>query len=388
MVLDKKTNKKSPLKLILKNSLFRAGYFAGIVVGYKINCKNVFIFHRYQIGGAEFVHLKILGSINSNSLIVFLGNSENDGFLNEYKKFGTILDFGKLHKFNYFFSLGRLASSLKYNKQKLNIFGFSMEDYYLLVNCIKDDKHKIMDIIHAYNTISVCPKHLIPHINHRIVIDNNTFNHFQTYYNENNDSKFFEKIKLIYNYTELPENLQKLTNTKLKIIYVGRSTYEKRVYLVKEIARRCFEENLEVEVLLVGPDKEDEDESNPAYGSVGLITNEIELNQIYENSDIILITSIREGFPMVLMEAMAYGTIPISTSVGGIPYHLKNGITGFLVNEHDEELIINEFLKFIKVLVQNKYLVKEMSDNCRLYAKENFSKNNFNREYKRLFQES
>lgn len=388
MVLDKSDKKDSYLKLLLKKIFFDAGYIAGRIAGYKINYANVFILHRYQIGGAEFVHLKILESINGNSLIIFLGDSENDGLLNMYKKFGTVLDFGKLNKADYFFSLGRLAASLKYNKQKLSIFGFSMKDYYLIVNCIKKGKHKIMDIIHAYNSIPVCPKDLIPRFNRRIVIDNNTLNHFKEYYDKNNHNEFFGNVKLIYNYTELPKNLEKAINTNLKIIYVGRSTYEKRVYLIKEIAKRCFEENLNVEFSLVGPDKEAEDELNPAYCSTGLITNDIELNEIYEKADIILITSFREGFPIVLMEAMGHGTIPISTAVGGIPYHLKNGVNGFLVEAKEEETIISEFMNYIKELSLNRPLVKEMSNNCRWYAKENFSKVSFQRGYKKLFQDT
>jgi amino acid transporter len=93
----------------------------------------------------------------------------------------------------------------------------------------------------------------------------------------------------------------------------------------------------------------------------------------------------REGFPIVLMEAMGYGAIPITTAVGGIPYHIKDGCTGFLVPSTDEESIINNFISHIRSLNEERALLKQMSDNCRSYAKENFSKATFQTEYKKLF---
>ena len=61
-----------------------------------------------------------------------------------------------------------------------------------------------------------------------------------------------------------------------------------------------------------------------------------------------MITSFREGFPMVIPEAMAQGAIPISTNVGGINEHITNFENGVLIdNSVNEDEIINQFVDII-----------------------------------------
>ena len=76
------------------------------------------------------------------------------------------------------------------------------------------------------------------------------------------------------------------------------------------------------------------------------IINPNELKQIYEISDVLLITSYREGFPVVIKEGMANGVVCISTDVGSISEHVLNNKTGFIVENDSEEEIVNKFVKF------------------------------------------
>jgi glycosyltransferase involved in cell wall biosynthesis len=52
--------------------------------------------------------------------------------------------------------------------------------------------------------------------------------------------------------------------------------------------------------------------------------------------DVLAMSSDTEGLPLVLLEAMATGLPVVSTSVGGIPNVLEEGLTGFLVPAGDE----------------------------------------------------
>jgi L-malate glycosyltransferase len=52
--------------------------------------------------------------------------------------------------------------------------------------------------------------------------------------------------------------------------------------------------------------------------------------------DIFALTSVHEGIPMVLLEAMSLGKPVVSTYVGGIPEIIENGTNGILVTPGDE----------------------------------------------------
>ena len=62
----------------------------------------------------------------------------------------------------------------------------------------------------------------------------------------------------------------------------------------------------------------------------GAFTSREELTRIMAGTDIFLLSSILEGQPLVIVEAMAYGCPIISTNVGGIPELITDGVNGLL----------------------------------------------------------
>ncbi len=54
-------------------------------------------------------------------------------------------------------------------------------------------------------------------------------------------------------------------------------------------------------------------------------------------SDILLLPSVEEGMPNVVLEAMALGTVVVSTRCGGVPEVVNDGENGFLVPVRDAE---------------------------------------------------
>ncbi|MFL5963652.1 MAG: glycosyltransferase family 4 protein [Gaiellaceae bacterium] len=59
------------------------------------------------------------------------------------------------------------------------------------------------------------------------------------------------------------------------------------------------------------------------------------LRRHYETADVISLPSRREGFPMALLEGMAFGLPPVATAVGGIPELIEDGVSGILVEPGD-----------------------------------------------------
>ncbi len=61
-----------------------------------------------------------------------------------------------------------------------------------------------------------------------------------------------------------------------------------------------------------------------------------DISAIYEQTDVLLLTSTTEGSPRVIMEAGAYGVPTVATAVGGVPELIVPGSTGLLFESDDE----------------------------------------------------
>lgn len=72
----------------------------------------------------------------------------------------------------------------------------------------------------------------------------------------------------------------------------------------------------------------------------------LDMEKVYQNSDVLICGSNRESYPNVISEAMANGLIIISTPVAGVPELLKDGINGYLASDFTSEAICMKILEF------------------------------------------
>jgi len=77
--------------------------------------------------------------------------------------------------------------------------------------------------------------------------------------------------------------------------------------------------------------------------------NETLVNSVQKFSDVIIQKSIREGFCLCVTEALWKGTPVVASNVGGIPYQIDDGRSGFLVEPRDN----NGFAERIIHILQN-----------------------------------
>lgn len=80
-------------------------------------------------------------------------------------------------------------------------------------------------------------------------------------------------------------------------------------------------------------------------------------------SDFFCLTSIYEGLPISLIEAMSVGLTPISTAVGGTIDVIQNGITGYLCKEITKESYIETVLYAIENKLDSESIIKYFEQN-------------------------
>jgi len=115
----------------------------------------------------------------------------------------------------------------------------------------------------------------------------------------------------------------------------------------------------EVEQILTKCDAEEEMPGFIDRDSIPEVMNQMKL---------LVISSVSEGVPKVLIEAMACGTPVIATTVGGIPDYITEGETGFLIEQNTPETIR---AKTIEVLARDD--LRKISAAARDLVKNNFS---------------
>ncbi len=87
------------------------------------------------------------------------------------------------------------------------------------------------------------------------------------------------------------------------------------------------------------------------------------------NMDLLLLTSFREVFPMVVIEAMATGTPIVSVDIGGIKEAIVDHETGILISHHSEK----EFAEKIMLLHDNEDLRQDLGSTARKKVEKSFS---------------
>jgi glycosyltransferase involved in cell wall biosynthesis len=86
-------------------------------------------------------------------------------------------------------------------------------------------------------------------------------------------------------------------------------------------------------------------------------------------SDAILLPSYREGLPIVLVEAMALGCPPITSSVGGIPELVSSGLSGIVIPAGDK-VALRDAMQWA---VSHRGDLRSMGDRAAATVRERFS---------------
>ena len=181
-------------------------------------------------------------------------------------------------------------------------------------------------------------------------------------------------------------NFKTIQSDSIKVLYTGRATPEKRVELAAAIALKSARRGLPVKFTFVGDIKESlPDELRTAGSFPGMETSPEKMHGYYRDSDVVIITSTEEGFPMSVMEGMAFGNAILSTPVGDIPNRVVQDKHGFIFSSvSDKELIINEALDFLVKYSDNLQYRKDIVEATHKFALQEFSLERFRSDWIQL----
>lgn len=182
--------------------------------------------------------------------------------------------------------------------------------------------------------------------------------------------KVLKKSKVIKHGTEINYQIKKINKKIFNVGFVGRIEKEKDPILFSKIALLSSIKNENFRFNLFGDGYLKKKIIQNSYGLInfyGWISNK---KEIYQNIDILLITSPIESLSFVTLEAKSYGIPTVTCSKGGIREVIKNGYDGIYLNSDEPEEILNALLKCrkdYKKFSRNSYnLSKKFDENKNL----------------------
>lgn len=164
------------------------------------------------------------------------------------------------------------------------------------------------------------------------------------------DSRYFH----LPNYEERRKARAKfnLSEQDFTIALVGRTQWEKGHKLVIDTVNQIAERSgSSVRCIFAGSGDHREEIENYALSSSGnhhrfnFLGYINETRDLYWASDVIVLPSQAEGFPLVIVEAMACGVVTIRTPAAGAYDQIEDGVNGFIIPFNDLEALSSRLLQ-------------------------------------------
>lgn len=179
------------------------------------------------------------------------------------------------------------------------------------------------------------------------------------------ESKKYGFVNGTYMYNPVRIKSSKSSNlTNNNIIFIGRIAPVKRIPLLTYIFNEFHHTNKDWNLNIYGSGNIEGLINNPNIHLMGSIDD---VKKVLLKSDVFALTSLSEGFPMVVLEAYECGvpviTFRFKTSCDEV---VKNGKTGFIV-EMDNT---NEYLNKLSKICNDKVLRENMGKNAKEYVKQ------------------
>jgi glycosyltransferase involved in cell wall biosynthesis len=165
---------------------------------------------------------------------------------------------------------------------------------------------------------------------------------------------------------------------------VGRLAPEKNQRLLITAAAPLLSESVRLMIVGTGPEADDLQRfaaSLPTGRYVHFMGARQDVGRLLAAFDVFTLTSLTEGLPLDIPEAMAAALPIVSTSVGGIPDVVEDGKIGFLVPSRDQRALRER----LQELLDDPSLAAVMGTRARSVALSRYSAERMTHDYMKLY---
>ncbi len=200
-------------------------------------------------------------------------------------------------------------------------------------------------------------------------------------------NKYDNKIISIPNPVTLPPiSDTKSLEKKEKMIFIGRLVEDKGIKYLLDIWESFKKEKNNWQLLIIGkgPLKKfmENEIQKREIKDIQILGTQTNVSPYLENASMLLMTSIFEGFPLVLLEAMSRRCVPIAfNSFSSIKDIIDDKINGVLIPPFN----INQYVESLLYLTHNQEVLNKLAIKAEEKA-QNFSLSNIEKEWISLLQ--
>ncbi len=334
----------------------------------------VCVFATPNIGGAERVHADIVAAIADHQPEVWFTEPARDaGLLPRFEAHARVVQLGARlrHRLEAYFQAGFQAGRIA-RGQVGTVFGCFSHFFYDMLPWLRGVPGvRCVDLLHNFGVnFENYSLPQVARLDARVVITQTLREMLRRHYRyEGINTAWMARVQVIGNTVPVPAELPaRDAGGPLRVLYVGRGTPEKRVHLLGRVARELgptarFTLVGDVESVVEAADK-------PHCHFTGMLTDPAALAAQYDAAQVLVLASEREGFPVVVMEAMARGVVPVCTAVGGLPELPPQ--TCLLVAPEPPDRAVAELVAALRTLAADPAMLQRMSAAARAYAVAHF----------------
>jgi len=171
------------------------------------------------------------------------------------------------------------------------------------------------------------------------------------WWSKNRDPRY----RVLYGGTEVRDILDH-RHRPYDIVFVGRFSYEKGFFVLLDALSKLQDIGIRKKVIAVGTHISDETRSL-VHNYLDLKKLSTSIEWIYDSpnpiqyiaqSKVLVLPSLREGLPRVILEAMSVGTTVVATNVGGIPEVINSSDVGILVQPGNVEQLFQAIVYLLQ----------------------------------------